>query len=201
MSSPKRSRDLCGSLIVVEPNPKQRREQAPTRLTMDAPPSSRLVAREPVSPETSPEPSTTTNIIPQEQPKTGIPKSAMLRDAQLLKYKFPESQWAPNIKELDFLSRGMRVMVSIQKIPSGNGCSLRSERFWVNILHVKRQEQEVKWVIGRVEDDLQHFRLREGRKIRFETRHVCNVDDMFELSQRHERFLMESEQAKRRKKE
>jgi hypothetical protein len=107
---------------------------------------------------------------------SGLPPSCQLRDAQFLKLNFPESHWAPDIKELEHLE-------SLTNVQCTMVCSYDPsirETFWVTLTKVLRKKRATgvsQICVGYVKQDLSCCDLPRGSQVVLMPKHVQKVDN------------------------
>ena len=125
---------------------------------------------------------------------SGLPPACQLRDAQFLKLNFPESNWAPDIRELEFLEANMSVQCTLV---CSYDPSIR-ETFWVTLNKVMRKRRATgvsQICVGYVNKSLSCCDLPRGSVIVLLPKHIQKVDS--KNSDLLFQKLMEAEQRKR----
>lgn len=106
--------------------------------------------------------------------ENGLKRGFILLDAQVLKFRHPETYWAPDIHELQVLQPNDRVMLCSQNEKNlGKAC-----RFWVSITNLCRNSKSRPVIEATVDAcGLFHIGIKKGTHIWFDFRHIFNVHD------------------------
>uniref|UniRef100_A0A7S2LNM7 Uncharacterized protein n=1 Tax=Leptocylindrus danicus TaxID=163516 RepID=A0A7S2LNM7_9STRA len=130
----------------------------------------------PSAASTPPKSSTDCSNFKEESKRNenGLKRGFMLLDAQVLKFRHPETYWAPDIDELQALQPNDRVMLCSQdEKKQDTPC-----RFWVTITDLCRNSKSRPVIEATVDAcGLFHMGIKKGTHVWFDFRNIFNVHD------------------------